>query len=97
MDLPACPRAAIHLLSTQGNYRWSDPANTLTEVDTVSVPLRLRERMKLLGFAGSGSTSSVSWTPVGTVLSILLKSTAHVALKNVFDAAKLGIAVSVNP
>jgi hypothetical protein len=62
----------------------------------VSVPLRLRERKKSVGFAGSASTSSVSWTPLGTVLSILLSSTAHVALKNVFDAASLEFLVSVD-
>jgi hypothetical protein len=64
--------------------------DTLTEVDAMSVPLRLRVRAKDSGNTGSGRTSSVSWTPLGTVLSIRLKSTAQVALKKVFDAASLG-------
>jgi hypothetical protein len=65
---------------------------TLTDVDADIVPFRFRVRRRKAGFAGSGSTSSVSWTPRGTVLSIRLKSTEQVALKKVFEAASLGIA-----
>jgi hypothetical protein len=59
----------------------------------VSVPLKLRVRVKKSGLAGSGKTSSVSWTPFGTVSIIRANRVAQVALKISLDEARL-IAVS---
>jgi hypothetical protein len=73
--------------------RKVDPALTLIDVDTVRVPFRLRVKTRNAGFAGSGRTSSVSFTPRGTVSSIRENSAEQVALNRVLDAAKLKMPV----